>query len=107
MATQPDTVANALEDDEYDSSADEDFAASDANDSPSSDSENDEQAPDTRTKKRKTQPAKTEIELDSGDEVTIKKGRKKRRKRGEGDILEDDEGGEGGLIKTRAQRAVE
>ena len=43
-------------------------------------------------------------ELDSGDEATIrelknKKGRKKQE--------DADSGGEGGLIKTRAQRAAE
>ena len=58
----------------------------------------------------------TGLELDSGDEATIRRGRKKRR-RGKGDGSggaglevaeeEEEEGGEGGLVKTRAQRARE
>ena len=40
----------------------------------------------------------------SGDEAIIKKGSRKRRK---GQVHDDDEGGEGGLIKTRRQRAAE
>lgn len=43
----------------------------------------------------------------SGDEAIIKKGVKKRKKGKGNDRLEDDEGGEGGLIKTRRQRAAE
>ncbi|KAI9842695.1 MAG: swr complex subunit [Sclerophora amabilis] len=54
-------------------------------------------------------------ELDSGDETTIRKGRRKKRRRkgveGEAEGADDDDddevGGEGGLIKTRAQRAKE
>ncbi|KAI9755480.1 MAG: Transcription factor spt20 [Chaenotheca gracillima] len=60
-----------------------------------------------------------DAELDSGDEVTIRKYRKakekKKRRKGKGgnngedeDVTSgSDEGGEGGLIKTRAQRARE
>lgn len=39
----------------------------------------------------------------SGDEVTIKKGTKRKRK---ADIGEDDSEGEGGFVKTRSMRAV-
>lgn len=43
----------------------------------------------------------------SGDEAIIRKGARKRRK-GKNDVVdEDEEGGEGGLIKTRRQRAAE
>ena len=44
----------------------------------------------------------------SGDETIIRKGQKpqKKAKRTDGDA-EEDEGGEGGLIKTRRQRALE
>lgn len=43
----------------------------------------------------------------SGDEAIIEKG-KKRRKKGKAAQRDDgDEGGEGGLIKTRSMRAVE
>ena len=41
----------------------------------------------------------------SGDEATIRKGRKRRRKHGEGE--EDESGGEGGFVKTRTMRAAE
>jgi hypothetical protein len=48
----------------------------------------------------------------SGDEAVIDKGKKKRRKKkGDQDdgraVDEEDEGGEGGLIKTRSMRATE
>jgi len=39
----------------------------------------------------------------SGDEATIKKGSKRKRKGEPGD---DDSGGEGGFVKTRSMRAV-
>ena len=39
----------------------------------------------------------------SGDEATIKKGSKRKRK---GELEDDDSGGEGGFIKTRSMRAV-
>ena len=44
----------------------------------------------------------------SGDEAIIEKGKKRRRKAIEKDRgVEDEDGGEGGLIKTRSQRAQE
>ena len=59
--------------------------------------------------KRKHTAENNGLELDfsnSGDEGIIKKGRRKSKKSGR--LGEDeDEGGEGGLIKTRAQRRVE
>ncbi|MCJ1379553.1 hypothetical protein MMC17_002654 [Xylographa soralifera] len=39
----------------------------------------------------------------SGDEATIKKGSKRKRK---GELGDDDSGGEGGFVKTRSMRAV-
>lgn len=43
----------------------------------------------------------------SGDEAIIQKGKKKRKKQHRIDGAKDDEGGEGGLIKTRSMRAQE
>ncbi|KAI1144478.1 BCNT-domain-containing protein [Hypoxylon sp. FL0543] len=44
----------------------------------------------------------------SGDEAIIQKGKKRQKKEKRKDAVhEDDEGGEGGLIKTRSMRAVE
>ncbi|KAI9782145.1 MAG: hypothetical protein M1816_001979 [Peltula sp. TS41687] len=43
----------------------------------------------------------------SGDEALIRRGGGKRRRRGKGADDEHEDGGEGGLIKTRAQRARE
>ncbi|KAF3770162.1 BCNT-domain-containing protein [Cryphonectria parasitica EP155] len=43
----------------------------------------------------------------SGDEAIIEKGRKRRKKGQQAQRDHDDEGGEGGLIKTRSMRAVE
>jgi len=42
----------------------------------------------------------------SGDEAIIERGLKKRRKKGKGKVVEE-EGGEGGLVKTRSMRAQE
>ncbi|MCJ1320063.1 hypothetical protein MMC15_005400 [Xylographa vitiligo] len=39
----------------------------------------------------------------SGDEATIRKGSKRKRK---GELEDDDSGGEGGFVKTRSMRAV-
>jgi hypothetical protein len=102
------------QDEDYDSKEDEDFnpeaapaADEDASASSDSDSEDDNAPP---AKKTKTKPIKRKVpdtideELDSGDEATIKERKRKRRK---GKDAEEDSGGEGGLIKTRAQRLVE
>lgn len=101
-------------DEEYDSNDDEDFnpeAAPAADDDVSASSASDEEDETTTgAKKSKKKPTKrkapepTEEELDSGDEATIKERKRKKRK---GKEREDDSGGEGGLIKTRAQRLVE
>ncbi|KAF2026770.1 BCNT-domain-containing protein [Setomelanomma holmii] len=103
----------ADETEKYDESADEDFNP----DSPraeeaSSSSDEDVAAPTQRKGKRK---APLDEELDSGDDVTIKAARRKRAKKqkkaGKGgnddDVILTDDDGEGGLIKTRAQRRVE
>lgn len=114
MAPKPHTYGD--EDDEpeanYHESSDEDFNPDDAPADDAADSSEDEDAaPATAKGKRK---APIDDELDSGDEVTIqaarKKGKKRKKDSKDGDddlVLSEDEGGDGGLIKTRAQRAVE
>ncbi|KAF2845935.1 BCNT-domain-containing protein [Plenodomus tracheiphilus IPT5] len=110
-----DDVDNA--DEKYHESSDEDFnpESAPAEDVSSSEDEDEQVAtrPVPRQGKRK---APDDEELDSGDEVTIQAARKKRpkktKKTGGKDandelVLSEDEGGEGGLIKTRAQRRGE
>ena len=102
------------QDEDYNSNEDEDFnpeaaPAADDDVSASSDSDDgDDDAPAAKKTKSKTTKRKVpdalEEELDSGDEATIKERKRKRRK---GKDVEEDSGGEGGLIKTRAQRLVE
>lgn len=96
----------------YHESSDEDFNPDSvpADDAPSSSEDEDTAGPTLRNGKRKAQ---VDEELDSGDEVTIETAQNKKvkkRKRGSKDdedlIISEDEGGDGGLIKTRAQRAV-
>ncbi|TGJ82917.1 hypothetical protein E0Z10_g5849 [Xylaria hypoxylon] len=103
-----------IDEDNYASEDDSDFApnAAVAEDGSGSDSEPelDDNRPTGATPKRKRTDADT-VEggfENSGDETIIKKGRKRQRKakRTDGDA-EDDEGGEGGLVKTRRQRAQE
>ncbi|OSS48777.1 hypothetical protein B5807_06924 [Epicoccum nigrum] len=97
----------------YHESSDDDFNPDEApaDDIASSEDEEDAAAPTARKGKRK---APVDDELDSGDEVTIEAARKKSKKSNRGGedgdadvLLSDDESGEGGLVKTRAQRAVE
>lgn len=107
-----DDVENA--DEKYHESSDEDFDPESAPPEEASSSEDEDHqtaAPIPRKGKRK---APHDDELDSGDEVTIQAARKKRskkKKKGKtGDdelILSEDEGGDGGLVKTRAQRRGE
>jgi hypothetical protein len=118
----PDTVLDQEED--YASSEDSDFAPEDAPEresTPSEDEDEDEAAPadqpttTTTTSKRKRKQVGDNDEAEdagfenSGDEAIIGKGKKrlKRATRQNGLGNDDDEGGECGLIKTRAQRAAE
>ncbi|KAF2642194.1 BCNT-domain-containing protein [Massarina eburnea CBS 473.64] len=103
-------------DDGHDSS-DDDFNPTNApaEDSPSSSDEDaPAPAPARPVKGRRKRKAPVEDELDSGDEVTIQAARKRKAKKRKGAqdededlLLSDIEGGEGGLIKTRAQRRDE
>jgi hypothetical protein len=98
----------------YDESQDEDFNPDDAPQDDEAASSSDEDNAPAKTTSRSKRKAPVDDELDSGDEVTIQAARKKKSKKGKkgkqgGD---DDEHvllseGEGGLIKTRAQRRVE
>lgn len=107
--------------DDYASSEDEDFNPTEVgahDDEDVSASSGDEEIPATAAapkarksaKKRKQADADQEAELDSGDEATIQEfEKKKRRKKAAAAAAVDDgdSGGEGGLIKTRAQRRAE
>ena len=96
-----------VEEEEYDEKADEDFnpAAAAADEDASSSSDEEESAPVKPKQAKKPAKRKSEVvdELDSGDEAMIQE-RKKRRRRGGDDV---ESGGEGGLVKTRAQRLAE
>ncbi|KAI8932823.1 hypothetical protein NX059_010306 [Plenodomus lindquistii] len=104
-------------DEKYHESSDEDFNPEAAPpDDVSSDEDEDEQVATKPAQRKGKRKAPDDEELDSGDEVTIQAARKKRskknKKQGAKDdddelILSEDEGGEGGLIKTRAQRRGE
>ncbi|KAF3039376.1 hypothetical protein E8E12_007180 [Didymella heteroderae] len=113
MAPKPHTYGDEDEEPEanYHESSDEDFNPDNVPADDAADSSEDEDAtPATGKGKRK---APIDDELDSGDEITIQAARKKGKKQKKGSkdddhlVLSDDEGGDGGLIKTRAQRAVE
>ena len=96
---------------DYNSASDEDFnpdnaaltAAADDNEESSSSGDENDIAIQPRSGKRKV--TADDVDFDnSGDEATIKKARRKKQSNAQED---EDEGGEGGLIKTRAQRRAE
>lgn len=106
------------EEEEYDENADEDFnpeaAEAEAEQSSSSDDEPEEK--DVAKKGKKTRKRKANgdgdilvADLDSGDEATIQERKRKKRKKEEDAAAAQDEdsGGEGGFVRTRAQRIVE
>lgn len=106
------------EEEEYDENADEDFnpeaAAAEAEQSSSSDDEPEEKGVAKKGKKSKKRKADIDgdfliPDLDSGDEATIQE-RKRRKRKKEADAAaaqDQDSGGEGGFVRTRAQRIVE
>jgi hypothetical protein len=101
-------------DEKYHESSDEDFNPEEAPVEQASSSEDEDHVTIEPTQRKGKRKAPADEDLDSGDEVTIQAARKKRaRKKKKGSkedeelVLSDDEGGEGGLIKTRAQRKVE
>ena len=106
-------------DDEYASEEDSDFApdavpVADAEESSDDESEAEESAatiqPAAKKRKRGQDEEAEDLGFEnSGDEAIIEKGVKMRRKKKKGKSKEelDEEGGEGGLIKTRSMRAQE
>jgi hypothetical protein len=106
-------VANQ-DSDSSDRESDEDFnpegAVEEEEEASQSSAAEDQPAVPVRGRKgKKRRQADTEdVELDSGDEATIQERRRKRKKGGDVDyISEGDDGGEGGLVKTRAQRRTQ
>ncbi|KAK4989738.1 swr complex subunit [Elasticomyces elasticus] len=103
-------LIRVVDEEDYESSADEDFnpnALPAPEEDISSSSEDELVSGNTVGSRKPAKKRKAAValeELDSGDEATIQasKGRRKRK-----ELAEDDSGGEGGLIKTRAQRRVE
>ncbi|KAI0104175.1 bucentaur or craniofacial development-domain-containing protein [Nemania sp. FL0031] len=104
-----------ITDEDYASEDDSDFApgaapVEDASES-EDESEEDGREPTSATPKRKRADVDTTEENDlenSGDEAIIKKGKRRQKKvKGAHGDAGEDEGGEGGLIKTRRQRAQE
>jgi hypothetical protein len=97
----------------YDESQDEDFNPNDAPQEEASSSSDEDEASAKPAPRRGKRKAPVDEELDSGDEVTIQAARKKRSKKQKKGKKGDDEEdvllseGEGGLVKTRAQRRVE
>lgn len=104
----PDPLSD--EDDQYASSEDSDFApdAVPGHDHvPDQSDAEDENNPSSKRSRPDEDTKADDAGYDnSGDEAIIKRGEKRRRKTGKG-AREEDEGGEGGLIKTRRQRAAE
>jgi len=100
-------------DDDYDEDEDEDFSPEVAAvvDEASASSDSEEETTALTTAKRKRTKGSDEAEdvdfENSGDEATIRSGKRKTKKSKDVAAGDDEEGGEGGLIKTRAQRKLE
>ncbi|KAK3950770.1 bucentaur or craniofacial development-domain-containing protein [Pseudoneurospora amorphoporcata] len=111
----PPTLELLAED--YASEEDSDFApeaAEAAEESSVSDDDNDEEVGDDAEKLKPENRKRTTVDEaedagydNSGDEAIIKKGEKRQKKAKTKDVAGEEETGEGGLIKTRSQRAVE
>ncbi|KAM0436834.1 hypothetical protein ACHAPT_002547 [Fusarium lateritium] len=101
----PDPILD--EDEQYASSEDSDFAP-DAAPDPASDHSGSEDGNDRPKRPANDKEAEEAGYDNSGDEAIIKRGEKRRKRaQGKGTRGDEDEGGEGGLIKTRRQRAAE
>lgn len=105
------------DDEEYASEEDSDFApdAEPAPDAESSDEESKAEEPaaiakpQANKRKRGDEEEAEDVGFEnSGDEAIMKEGTKSKRKKGKKSKEEvEDEGGEGGLVKTRSMRAQE
>jgi hypothetical protein len=112
-----------LDDEPYDSAEDEDFsldqAANDDEDPELSSSDEETELAEPVAKRRKTKKNTKDSaalgpeELDSGDEATIRKVKRKKQEQGgkitsddedDADFDDDEEGGEGGFVRTRAMK---
>ncbi|KAH7632062.1 bucentaur or craniofacial development-domain-containing protein [Sordaria sp. MPI-SDFR-AT-0083] len=111
----PPTLELLAED--YASEEDSDFApeaAEAAEESSVSDDDGDEEVGDNTEKSKPEKRKRAAVDEaedagydNSGDEAIIKKGEKRQKKAKAKDVAGEEETGEGGLIKTRSQRAVE
>ncbi|KAE9984864.1 hypothetical protein BLS_000947 [Venturia inaequalis] len=104
----------AVEPADSDSSDDEDFNPDvQPVEAESSSSEDEAEAPKSGAKKQKAKRKRdddddVDAELASGDEgIILQRTSKRHKKGGDEEFLSDDEGGEAGFIKTRAQRRTE
>ncbi len=102
------------DDEDYASSEDSDFAPDAApakGDDATSDEESDAETakPVAKKRKRATDEEAEDAGFEySGDEAIIGHAKRKRAKKAKkGDVIDEDEGGEGGLVKTRSMRAAE
>ncbi|KAH7209092.1 bucentaur or craniofacial development-domain-containing protein [Fusarium oxysporum f. sp. albedinis] len=100
----PDSLLD--EDESYVSSEDSDFALDDSPDQTSDHSDLEDHSDKTANKRSRPQDEADAGYDNSGDEAIIKRGEKRRKKTQAKGVREHDEG-EGGLIKTRRQRAAE
>ncbi|KAK1808906.1 swr complex subunit [Friedmanniomyces endolithicus] len=115
MPRKGEKVAGAESDDvpvqeEYDENEDEDFnpdkvvADEDASSSSDEEAESSVAKPAIRAKKRKADATE---DLDSGDEATIRERKRKRKRKDDAAGEAEESGGEGGFVRTRAQRVAE
>ncbi|KAF3398428.1 SWR1-complex protein 5 [Penicillium rolfsii] len=106
-----------LDDEPYESAEDEDFQLDPAQDESGLSSSEDESAEPAKKKRKTDKKSETVLdELDSGDEATIQKARDKRNKsqkkkaKGKNAVdeedldFDEDEGGAGGFVRTRAMK---
>lgn len=112
----PDTI---LDDDVFESEEEDSDFAPDAVPAEVSDESSDEEPESAEATVKKGRPRSTKRKRgqdeeaedagieNSGDEAIIERGLKKQKKKKKNKQEVEDEGGEGGLIKTRSMRALE
>ena len=112
-----DTTTHSEDEDDYVSSEDEDFDPTKADAEAKEDLSDSEAEGGVSTvsisKLGKSKPEAKAGHVEdlgfenSGDEATIRKGKKRKRKNGKSEENENESGGEGGFVRTRRMRAVE